>query len=342
MTRLIHRRAIALFLSALLATFLMAACSSVGQNQAPSDGPSDVEAGRRITHAMGETLVPENPQRVVMLGPVADVLAMGVEPVGATTAGFASRDGAGELVSFIGNQADDIAVIGHVTRPSLEAITQLEPDLILGATMAKGIGRVYSQLSQIAPTVVIDTSAGADRWRQYVLAAAEALNRLDAAEALLDDYDQRIATFQQAMGDRLTTTEVSVVRFRPDVFRAYMKGSFLGAVLEDVGLPRPASQAKNEPYENLSLEQIDAIDGDALFVMQDSTTNSTFTNVKQNPLWSQLDVVQDGAVYEVSLDAWFLSSGIVGANLILNDLFEHLVPEGDRDQVEQVGALILQ
>ncbi|HHP7246314.1 MAG TPA: ABC transporter substrate-binding protein, partial [Elainellaceae cyanobacterium] len=304
-----------------------------------------------ITHAMGETVVPEQPQRVVVLGTVPDVLALGIKPVGASTLGIAQRDDAGELPSFLGNQADDIPLVGHTTQPNLESITQLEPDLILGA---KGVhDGIYQQLSQIAPTVVIDISQGADAWKQYVRAAANALGKADVADTLLDEYEQRIATFQAEMGvdspqeNRLKNTEVSVVRFRPNVFRPYMRGSFSGAVLAEAGLTRSDYQAQDKSFENLSIEQIGRIDGDVLFLMQDSAENSTLNQVKESPLWSQLNAVQQGQVYEVSLESWFLNPGIVGANLILNDLFRYLVPEndvpeGDRHVVEQVGELTIQ
>lgn len=339
-----YRRAIALFLGALLLSLLISACSSLLQRQQPATPPLSPNEGRVIAHAMGETVVPHQPRRVVILGAIADVLALGIQPVGASTLGIAQRDDAGELASFIGDQAGDITLVGHTAQPNLEAIAQLQPDLIMGA---KGVhDGIYRQLSRIAPTVVIDISQGVDAWQRYFKTAAEALGKSAAAEALLAEYEQRLAAFQQAMGDRLATTEVSVARFRPNVFRAYMSGSFAGAVLQDAGVVRPEYQAQDKAFENLSLEQISQIDGDVLFVMQDSSDQSMLARVKQSPLWSQLNAVQQGNVYEVSLEAWFLNAGIVGANLILNDLFRYLVPEdgveNDRHLVEQVGALTIQ
>jgi len=335
-----YRRAIALFLSTLLTTVLLSACSSLMPDSPPNAASLSPEEGRWVSHGMGETVVPNDPQRVVVLGTVADVLALGIQPVGASTLGIAQRDDAGELPSFLGDQAAGIAIVGHTAQPNLESITQLAPDLILGA---KGVhDGIYQQLTQIAPTVVIDVTQGAGDWKQYVRTAAQALGRAEAAETLLDDYNQRIATFQQLMDDRLATTEVSVARFRPNVFRAYMSGSFSGAVLKEAGLKRPASQAREQSFENLSLEQISQIDGDVLFVMQDSAENSTLNRIRESPLWSELTAVQQGEVYEIDLESWFLNPGIVGAHLILNDLFRYLVPEGDRDIVEQVGELTLQ
>ena len=143
------------------------------------------------------------------------------------------------------------------------------------------------------------------------------------------------------MSDRLDTTVVSVARFLPDRFRIYQKGSFSGAVLEEVGLLRPESQQHNNPYENISMENLSSIDGDVLFFMQDNPEKSTLAKVQENPLWSQLDVVQRDQVYEVSLEVWFLNAGIVNAHMILNDLFRTLVPNGEQYVINQVGELAL-
>lgn len=83
------------------------------------------------------------------------------------------------------------------------------------------------------------------------------------------------------------------------------------------------------------------MDGDVLFIMQDNPQESSLTDVQDHPLWSRLAAVQQDAVYEVSLEAWFLNAGIVSAHLILNDLFRTLVPGGEQYVVEQVGELTL-
>ena len=108
-----------------------------------------------------------------------------------------------------------------------------------------------------------------------------------------------------------------------------------------MGLPRPARQQRPRAYENISLERLSSIDGDVLFFVQDTPKESTLAKVQENPLWSQLGVVQRDQMHEVSVEVWFLNAGIVNAHMILNDLFRTLVPNGKQYVIDQVGELTL-
>lgn len=325
----------ALFVITLVLTLLFAACTT---SPTANYEPISPLAGRTIEHANGETVVPLEPERVVILGSVVDALALGVKPIGATLTGLPQRAGVEQLSPMLSNRTDEIVVLGHTNQPNLERIVSLTPDLILGASKAR---HLYAQLAPIAPTVMVDISNGASDWKRYVLDAAITLGKQSEAEDLLSQYEQRVALFRQLMGDRLETTVVSVSRFRPDHFRIYQQNSFSGAVLADIGLPRPPSQQKNKPYEKTSLEKISRLDGDVLFFMQDNPEDSMLSRVESHPLWNQLGVVKRQQVHEVSLEAWFLNPGIVSAHMMLNDLFRTLVPEGQQYVVTQVGELML-
>ncbi|MEM1255023.1 MAG: iron-siderophore ABC transporter substrate-binding protein [Cyanobacteria bacterium P01_H01_bin.21] len=323
------------FLGALVTATVVSSCSG---SALPNYEPIPPSEGRVIQHELGETVVPKTPQRIVLLGSVVDALALGIKPTGAAVSGIPQRANSDELVAMLSERTKDITVVGHSQRPELERIVRLQPDLIL---ISKGGERLYPRLSQIAPTVFIDTSRGADAWQDYVLESASAMGKRDEAKAMIDLYEQRIDQFKQAMGSRLETTVVSVARFRPEQARIYQQNSFSGAVLADAGLLRPESQQRNKPYEAISLESLSTMDGDVLFFMQDNPEKSVLSQVQQHPLWSQLEVVQQEAVYEVSLEVWFLNAGIVTAHMILNDLFRTLVPDGEQYVIDQVGELIL-
>ena len=328
-------KSMALFAMALLATVAMSSCSGP---TLPSYEAIPASEGRIVHHARGETVVPRNPQRIVLLGSIVDALALGVKPVGAAFSGFPDRADGEELAPMLSDRTEGITVLGHSSRPSLERIVELQPDLIMGS---KGMENIYPRLSQIAPTVVVDLSGGAKAWKEYVLQSATALGKPDEAQALIQQFEQRIAQFREAMGDRLNETVISVARFRPDQFRIYQHNSFSGAVLADIGLPRPESQQQNRSYTIANIENLDTMDGDVLFFMQDNPEKSTLSKVQENPLWSQLAVVQQDQVHEVSLEVWFLNPGIVSAHMMLNDLFRALVPDGKQYVVDRVGELPL-
>ena len=325
-------KTMALFLAALVAVVTVAAC---GANQS-SDEPILAADGRTIQHAMGETVVPQTPERAVLLWSAVDALALGVEPVGAVLSGPPQI--VGDDTPRLSDRTAGIAAVGNFAQPNLETIVELQPDLILGTMFAESF---YPRLSQIAPTVLIDISGGAAAWKQSVLDWATALGKPDEAQALIQQYEQRIAQFQEAMGDRLDTTTVSVARFDADRIRIYQTDSLPGVVLAEAGLPRPESQQRNNHDEIISLESLPSIDGDVLFFVQDNPEASTLAKAQESQLWSQLDVVQRGQVHEVSVEVWFLNLGIVSAHMILNDLFRTLVPDGEQYVIHQVGELPL-
>lgn len=69
--------------------------------------------------------------------------------------------------------------------------------------------------------------------------------------------------------------------------------------------------------------------GDAVFVTvygpEDETTRQKITS---DPLWQELEAVQQGRVYEVSDDLWMLGIGYTAANGVIGDLTHHLVEHG--------------
>jgi iron complex transport system substrate-binding protein len=272
---------------------------------------------RLIKHTMGETCVPVNPQRVVVLTALDSVLALGIQPVGAAT-----LDG-GKFRSFLPDQTRSIESVGLIGQPSLEKIVRLKPDLIL-ATYPR---ELYDQLSRIAPTVIFwDEDAAYLHWQDGFKAYANTLGKTQEADRILNQYQQRISEFRLQMGDRLSKTQVSLVNFFAADVRLYLKQVFGGQILEEIGLPRPPSQDKNEwSIENLSIEAIPQMAGDAIFLILGGHEPSKLKQFTSHPLWSQLEAVQAGRVYEVSNEIWIAGATPVDANLLLDDLFRSLI-----------------
>lgn len=275
-----------------------------------------------VQHALGNSCVPLQPQRVITLDPgsLGNTLALGIQPAGAATLD-------GQLPDYLQPQATRLELLGHPNQPSLEKITLLQPDLILSDTRTD----LYERLSTIAPTVASEDWLEPEPeplWKRDLKLHAEALGKSERAQQLLDDYDRRIKAFQQQMGDRLQTTQVSVVNFRPDHVRIYLKDSFVGTILEDAGLPRPPAQDQAGFVERISLEAIPQLDADVMFlIVSDPEQTKTLNQFTQSPLWSQLKVVQQNRVYPVSSDIWINGWNMLGAQQVLDDLFQHLIPD---------------
>lgn len=317
-SRSLSRRAVA---AGLAAGALGLAAPGVLAQSTPEAGTKAGET-RIIQHAMGETAVSANPQRIVVLdGPMLDAaLSVGVTPVGAVTA-FADAP----FPPYLGDATEGIANVGQISEPDLEMIVSLKPDLILGSQFRHE--DIYNQLSQIAPTVF--SGIVGVNWKEDFLLYTDAMNKQAEAQQVVDDYDARVAEFKEATAAERETWRISVVRFRADDTRIYYNTSFVGTILQDLELPRPETQDKgteDERFTEISRERIREADGTHIFACAyGEPSESQLGEFMSDPLWQTLEAVKNGKVYWVDDDYWMVGIGYIAANLVIDDLFAYLV-----------------
>ena len=218
-----------------------------------------VANAREITHAMGTTEVPDDPERVVILtneGTEA-LLALGVTPVGAV------QSWTGEpWYDHIADRMEGVEVVGTESGVNLELVAALRPDLILGNKMRQE--QVYGQLSAIAPTVLTDELRG--DWKVNFETYAEALGRAEAGEEIMSEIDDRVAALSETLGDA-TDEEVSVIRFLAGQIRIYQLDSFSGVLLGQFGFARPEIQDVDDFVLRVGKESVPDMDGDRIFLL---------------------------------------------------------------------------
>jgi iron complex transport system substrate-binding protein len=307
-------------LGALLGT---AACGGAAPEQAPSAPAEAPGFPRTVAHAMGETEIPDRPERVVALDNTLSgaVLLLGTELVGYTTLQAADEP----LPSYLGADAERFGAsavpVGMLTSPSLEAIAALEPDVILSAKVRHA--DLYDELSRIAPTVFSETTG--PTWKDNIRLTGRVLGSEVQAEEAITAFEARA----QRVGDAIraatgTNPVVSVVRFVDGPARLYTESTYSGVVLADAGLARPPSQQGGEQTSagqvEISEERILDADADHIFVTtypdgagESDATRARFT---ANPLWGELT----GQIHEVPDLTWMSAVGMQGAHAILDDL----------------------
>ncbi|NGP06481.1 iron-siderophore ABC transporter substrate-binding protein [Rhodococcus sp. 14C212] len=318
----------------LLVTFTVAACGGAAESTRDTGaGNADVATGGRlfatadaetaklgsdaapgqfprvVTHALGETEIAAKPQRVVVLdgGELDDVLSLGLTPVG-----IASPEGAAEQPSYLADRLAGVADVGTINNLDLEAIGTLRPDLIVGSKLRAD--KMYPQLSAIAPTVF--SIRPGFPWKENFLLVADALGEEEKAESVLNAYQTRADEVRDSIqGD----PSISLVRFMSGKIRLYGNLSFIGVILQDVGLRRPPIQDIEELAAEVSPETITEADGDRIFYSSYGRETDEAA-VVGGPLWSSLTAVQQGRAVAVSDETWFLALGPTGAMLVLDDL----------------------
>lgn len=308
------RSAAALFVAAGALT----ACGSSAGESAPDTAGAQgaapaAEETRLVEHAMGTTEVPAAAERVVVLdSPHLDAaLSLGVKPVGSV-----QSDVAAGLPAYLGDRTEGIEVVGTIEEPNLEAISELDPDLILSAKVRSE--EIYDRLSQIAPTVLTNYEAG---WEENFGVVAEALGRSEEGAQALADYNERAAELGEKVG--ADATKASIVRFLPDETRIYGPGTFSGSVLTDIGLDLPDLEYDEYGMVYISPEQIELAAADALFHTAYGDPAAT-TKGSVTALWDNLSAVQAGCEFAVEDDEWMLGIGLMGAEIILDQVEESL------------------
>jgi iron complex transport system substrate-binding protein len=285
---------------------------------------------RAVRHAKGETCVPNNPQRIVVLGGLDYALSLGIKPIGS--------DGLDAQDIHLNDQFDGIENVGGEDAPNIEKILALKPDFIIGGDY---VAAVYGTLSRIAPTVLI-AYEHSGQWKEFFRQFAEVLGKTAEAEQVMDDYYARAEDFKAQMQGRAAELEVSIVRVYPTHVNLYLKESFCGTVVADAGLSRPPAQDLtatkagalfgNQIQYTVSRERLQDADGDAIFIWSYGHQNEIAQQaqaekekLKADPLWSTLTAVQNGRVYEVP--SYWIGDGPIAANAVLDDLFKYLIDE---------------
>ncbi|MEM9509980.1 MAG: iron-siderophore ABC transporter substrate-binding protein, partial [Cyanobacteria bacterium P01_E01_bin.35] len=256
-------------ITSIFVVLTISACSKT-ENISAKPNSASTENCRIIQHAMGETCVPLNPQRIVVLDYVMldNTIALDKKPVGSPLK-YAHPD-----------FKTDIVDLGDSSAINLERVLALQPDLILGITNSAS---PYSQLTQIAPTVLMNFDHSGD-WKKHIAFIGKALGKSDEVEQIMADYYQRVAEFKQKMKAKNENLrlegsdeiqEVSIVRIDSTEISLYTKTGLMGTVLEDTGLSRPPSQdldfeatkalGSNPIHYPISREVLDKADGDAIF-----------------------------------------------------------------------------
>ncbi len=164
-------------------------------------------------------------------------------------------------------------------------------------------------------------------WRENFELHAQALGLTEKAADLARDYERKVAGLRRALGRRRAKTEVSVVRSVGDEVRIYANESFIGSILEDVGLPRPEPQDKDTFDITLTPESIPIADGDVMFLGRLGDEHQLLDRLMDSPLWDRLSVVREGDIYAVPNDRWFLGIGNLAARQVLDDIETILVDD---------------
>jgi iron complex transport system substrate-binding protein len=250
---------------------------------APAAVPSATPAFREVTDEAGRTVrIPQNLHRIVSLSPglTETIYALGLQDllVGDT-----------DYCNFPPD-AQHKPKVGGAINPSLEAIADLHPDLVLVTKSLNRLDTVNSLANLGIPSYAIDPQSVA-AIISSTQRLAEIMGAPEAGEALAKDLERHLAGIQQRVARFPRRSALFIVWTQPLI--SVGKQTFIADALQYAGAVSIVDSAENWP--KVSLEEIARLQPEFL-VFPDTHTETTPLNIEalsDLPGWRLLDAVRN-------------------------------------------------
>ena len=268
-----------------------------------------------ITDSVGQVEIPKDPQRIVDLSGNSDILSI----LGYSVIGTANSDAYDytKLPSYLEDTLKDAKILGYSLQDTvdIESVLELNPDLIF---ISKTQEKVYEQLKNIAPTVMIELEQ--IDWKQDLHKLAEILNKQDVANEWISQYEknaqQKGEEIKNTYGENTTYLALLASGGQLFVFDAAGIGSIL---YDDMSLSKPQNlpEQTNISLPVISYEGLSEIDSDYLILVG---TDTDVENLKQSPIYQNLRSVKNGNVIELPSSPYFnMGYSCIGRNIFVNE-----------------------
>ncbi|WP_375105882.1 ABC transporter substrate-binding protein [Lysinibacillus fusiformis] len=299
-----------IFAAALSLMLLLSGCTSNApvnkgatgsQSETQTQTTSNAEAKgmpqtRIVNTLKGDVEVSVNPQRVVVLYLMGDLLALGIKPVGISTL-------VGEGDAAIASELDGITTLGD-GQPSPEAVLALNPDLIIVTT-----DEIYDKLHKIAPTLYIPYDLPVEE-RMDIL--GKAFGKEDQAKELLDNFYNKVELSKQKLqqagilNKTVTVMESNKGSMAVMVGMGYGRGSqiiyqYLGMKAPEIVQQKIETSKNDATSMDVSYEVLNQYAGDYVF----RSAFEGMEDLSDNQIWNNIPAVKDGRLIDMSFGLFF-------------------------------------
>lgn len=273
-----------------------------------------------VTDVRGEVEIPADPQRIVDLSGNSDILSI----LGYKVVGTANSDAYDytKFPSYLEDTLSGAEILGYSMQDTMdvEAVMNLNPDLIVISTVQE---KMYDQLSEIAPTVMIQLEAL--NWKDDVRALAKVFDKEDIANEWIANYEAKA----KEAGDKIKaeygedTTYLSFLASGGQFF--IFDGAGFGNVLyEDMGLAKPAGMPEQTDISLpvVTYEGLAAIQSDYIFLI---ATDEDLAQLEANSIWNSLPAVKNGNVVVLESSPYFNQGySPIGREILVDEIGDML------------------
>ncbi|WP_216624752.1 ABC transporter substrate-binding protein [Paenibacillus foliorum] len=293
--------------------------TETGSAAAPAAAPAEKKT---ITHALGQTVVPEKVERVVALTPhFADhLLALGIRPVGSVV-----RE-AGDFEPYTAALLKGTESVGQSSAPNLEKVLQLKPELIFGEE--KNHSKPYEALSKMAPTLIYSTKDMEGDWTKVFLSVGEAVGKGSLAKEKLQEFDTKTKGLKEKLAAKIGNETVVFFKVTDKDTRVMGSKSPLGKIAyEQLGLKYPAGLPEEDGEIKLAIEKLPEINPDHIFLL-DTNVPDYEAKMKEaiaTPLWKNLKAVKNQHMYMKPIRGTKTGFGLIMYNVFVDEIKKELL-----------------
>ena len=246
----------------------------------------------------------EQPRVVALNWSAAEMLlSLGIKPVAVT-----SKNGYRKWQSNHPMLPDGVAELGNRAFPSLPAILQQKPDLIVGYPFRHA--RLLGELSAIAPTLLLEQFARfeqadyryMEQMRKNFLLLADRVGKSELAKQQLLEMDIELERLRLVLASaNLQGKKLAYGKFVGMGYglRVFSKQSLAASVIKALGLNYQWNiSLPGKDFTHLQLEQIRLLQDTGLILVQESSGKGE--RMMTSPLWAEHEFVQKNDIYTVS------------------------------------------
>ena len=294
-----------------MTSIMLMGCGSTGNEKADT-----ITETITVTDVRGEVEIPKDPKRIVDLSGNSDILSI----LGYKVVGTANSDAYDytKFPSYLEDTLEGAEILGYSMQDTMdvEAIMNLNPDLIVISTVQE---KMYDQLSEIAPTVMIKLEAL--DWKEDIKSFAEVFGKEDAANKWLADYEAK----SEKAGDKIKaeygedTTYLSFLASGGQFF-IFDEAGFGDVLYDDMDLAKPAGMPEQSDISLpvVTYEGLAAIDTDYIFLI---ATAEDLAELEKNAVWNSLPAVQAGHVVVLNSSPYFNQGySPIGRELLVDEI----------------------
>lgn len=299
-----------------ITSLMLMGCSS-GSNEKNKETEGSTV---KVTDVRGEVEIPENPQRIVDLSGNSDILSI----LGYSVIGTANSDAYDytRFPSYLEAALEGAEILGYSMQDTMdiEAVMNLNPDLIVISTVQE---KMYDQLSEIAPTVMIQLEAL--NWKDDINNIAKVFNKEKEASEWIENYEIKA----KESGDKIKseygedTTYLSFLASGGQFF--IFDGAGFGSVLyEDMKLNKPQGMPEQSDISLpvVTYEGLAAINADYIFLI---ATDEDLMQLESNSIWNSLPAVKEGNVVVLESSPYFNQGySSIGRELLIDEIGDML------------------